>query len=159
MARNGWFERMLFRLSRSVRIKAGWLVALAYLFCVVAPSGALALGISAPCLSDDAVPAALVPVHYEPSHMHAEGAAHQHASDHAQADDHHHAAAQDAPAGHHHGGKGKPGPCCATMCVTALPADLPSIAKPVQPISTCAPEIAVRVHSEAPARLYRPPIG
>jgi len=138
-------------------MKAGWLVALAYLFCVVAPSGALALGISAPCLTDDAVPAGLVPVHHQMSHMHADDAAHDRAKNHSH--DHHPIAAQDAPAEHHHDGKGKPGPCCATMCVTALPADLPSIAKPVQPISTCAQEITVRVPSEAPPQLYRPPIA
>jgi hypothetical protein len=150
---------MLFRLSRSVRIKAGWLVALAYLFCVVAPSAALALGTSAPCLTDDAALAGLVPVHHQTSHLHADDAAHDHAMNHTQTHDHHHIAAQDAPAEHHHDGKGKPGSCCATMCVTALPADLPSIAKPVQPISTCAPEIAVRVPGEASPRLYRPPIA
>jgi hypothetical protein len=72
---------------------------------------------------------------------------------------HHQTAAQDAPAEHHHDGKGTPGPCCAMTCVTALPADLPSIAKPVQPMSTCAPEIALRVRGEAPPLLYRPPIA
>jgi hypothetical protein len=145
---------MLFRLSRSVRMKAGWVVALAYLFCVVAPAAALAWGTSAPCLADDGELADLVPAHHQTSHMHSGDAAHDHAKTH----DHHQAAAQDAPAEHHHHGKGTPGPCCAMMCVTALPADLPSIAKPLQPISTCAPEITVRVHSEAPPLLYRPPI-
>jgi len=145
---------MFLRLTRSVRMKAGWLVALAYLFCVVAPAAALAWGTAAPCLTDDTVLADLVLAHHQTSHMHVDNAAHDHAKSHG----HHQAAAQDAPADHHHDGKGKPGPCCAMMCVTALPADLTSIAKPVQPISTCAPEIAVRVHSEAPPLLSRPPI-
>ncbi|WP_247382380.1 MULTISPECIES: hypothetical protein [unclassified Bradyrhizobium] len=154
MARDRYFGRMLLQLTRSVRMKVGWLVALAYLFCVVAPAAALALGTAAPCLTDDAVLADLVPAHRQTSHIHAGNTAHDHAKSHG----HDHAAAQDAPAQHHHDGKGKPGPCCGTMCMTALPADLPDIAKPVQPISTCAPEIAIRVHSEAPPLLYRPPI-
>ncbi|WP_247424436.1 hypothetical protein [Bradyrhizobium sp. 139] len=139
-------------------MKAGWLVALAYLFCAVAPAAALAWGTAAPCLTDNAVVADPVPAHHQTSDMHTDNAVHDHAKSHAKSPGHHQAAAQDAPAEHHHDGKGKPGPCCAMMCVTALPADLPSIAKPVQPISTCAPEIAVRVHSEAPPLLYRPPI-
>jgi hypothetical protein len=70
---------------------------------------------------------------------------------------HHQAAAQDAPTQHHHDGKA--GPCCAMMCVSALPADLPGIAKPLQPISACAPEIVVSLHSAAPPQRYRPPIA
>lgn len=153
---------MFLWLTRSVRIKAGWLIALAYLFCAVAPAAALAWGTSAPCLTDDAVLADPVPAHHQTSHIHADDAAHDHAKSPAKSPakphGHHQAAAQDVPAEHHHDGKGKPGSCCAMMCVTALPADLPSIAKPVLPISICAPEIAVRVHSEAPPLLYRPPI-
>ncbi|WP_245328866.1 hypothetical protein [Bradyrhizobium centrolobii] len=45
------------------------------------------------------------------------------------------------------------------MCVSALPAALPDIAKPIQPVSACAPEVAASLHSEAPPLLYRPPIA
>ena len=89
-----------------------------------------------------------------PSHVHG-GSSHDHANMHA----HHQTAAQDVPATHHHDGKGTAGPCCAMMCATALPAALPDIAKPLQPISACAPEIALGVHSQAPPLLYRPPIA
>jgi hypothetical protein len=87
------------------------------------------------------------------SHMH-DGASHDHAGVHA----HHQTATQDGPASHHHDSKGKAGPCCAMMCVSALPADLPVFAKPLQPISACSPEIVASLHSTAPPLLYRPPI-
>jgi hypothetical protein len=141
---------MLLQLTRSMRIRVGRIVALAYLFCVLAPAAALAWGSGpAPCL-DDALLADLVPVHH---HMHGDSP-HDHAGVYA----HHQTTAQDTPAPHHHDGKGKVGPCCAMMCVVALPADLPSVAKPLQPISACAPEIVAILHSEAPPLLYRPPI-
>ena len=41
---------MFVRLTRPVRAKAGWFVALLYLFCVLAPGVALALGDAASCL-------------------------------------------------------------------------------------------------------------
>jgi len=147
---------MSLQLKRSMRMRVGWLMALAYLFCIFAPAAALAWGHGpAPCL-DDALLADLVPVHHQmpASHMHGDSP-HDHAGMHA----HHQTAAQDTPAPHHHDGKGKVGPCCAMMCVSALPADLPSVAKPLQPISACAPEIVASLHSEAPPLLYRPPIA
>ena len=100
--------------------------------------------------------AELVPAHHhmQANHQHGE-TSHDHAAAHA----HHHTAAQDAPDSHHHGGKGTAGPCCAMMCVTALPADLPSVAKPLQPVSACAPEILASLHSAAPPLHYRPPIA
>jgi hypothetical protein len=146
---------MLLRLTRSMRIRVGRIVALAYLFCVLAPAAALAWGSGpAPCL-DDALLADLVPVHHQmqAGHLHGD-VSHDHSGPHA----HHQTAAGDVPAPHHHDGKGAVGPCCAMMCVSALPADLPVVAKPVQPISACAPEIVVSLRSEAPPLLYRPPI-
>jgi hypothetical protein len=146
---------MLLRLTRSMRIRVGRIIALAYLFCVLAPAASLALGNGpAPCL-DDSLLADLVPVHHQmqASHTHG-GASHHHEGVHA----HHQTAAHDAPAPNHHDGKGTPGPCCAMMCVSALPADLPSVAKPLQPVSACSPEIVASLHSAAPPLLYRPPI-
>ncbi|MCS3727485.1 hypothetical protein [Bradyrhizobium betae] len=147
---------MLLQLTRSMRIRVGRLVALAYLFCVLAPAASLAWGAGpAPCL-DGAILADLVPAHHQMQADHMHGvASHDHAGPHA----HHQTAAQDTPAQHHHDGKGKAGPCCAMMCVSALPADLPAVAKPVLPISACAPDIVVSLHSEAPPLLYRPPIA
>ncbi|MCK1424512.1 hypothetical protein IVB14_11080 [Bradyrhizobium sp. 180] len=147
---------MLLRLTRSMRIKLGRFVALAYLFCVVAPAAGLAWSNGpAPCL-DEAVLADLVPAHHQMAASHAhDGTSHHHAGSHT----HHQTAEQDAPASHHHGGKGTVGPCCAMMCVSALPADLPSVAKPLLPVSACAPEIVAILHSAAPPLHYRPPIA
>ncbi|UPK25832.1 hypothetical protein IVB26_31745 [Bradyrhizobium sp. 195] len=147
---------MLLRLTRSMRIRVGRIIALAYLFCVIAPAASLAWGSGpAPCL-DDAILADLVPAHHQMQAGHVHGAAsHDHAGPHA----HHQKAAQDAPASDHHGGKGTVGPCCAMMCVSALPADLPVVATPVQPTSTCAIELVASLHSAAPAQRYRPPIA
>ncbi len=147
---------MLLQLTRAMRIKVGRIIALAYLFCVLAPAASLAWGSSpAPCL-DETLLADLVPLHHQMpgGHMH-DGVPHDHAGAHA----HHQAAAQDAPASHHHGGKGTAGPCCAMMCVSALPADLPTVAKPTAPVSACAPEIVASLHSTAPPLHYRPPIA
>ena len=56
---------MLLRLTRSMRIRVGRIIALAYLFCVLAPAASLAWGSGpAPCL-DDALLADLVPVHHQ----------------------------------------------------------------------------------------------
>jgi hypothetical protein len=145
---------MLRQLTRSMRIRVGRLVVLAYLFCVLAPAAALAWGHGpAPCL-DDALPT--VPVHHQMSASHTHGGpTHDHAGMHP----HHQAAAQDVPAPHHHDGKDHVGPCCAMMCISALPADLPSVAKPLQPVSACAPEIVACLHSAAPPLHYRPPIA
>src|SRR5947209_20418791 len=90
---------MLLRLTRSMRIRVGRIIALAYLFCVLAPAASLAWGGGpAPCFGDEALLADLAPVHQQISagHMHGD-MTHDHAGMHA----HHQAAAQDAPAPHH----------------------------------------------------------
>lgn len=142
---------MLQHLTRSIRVRLGWLIALAYLFCVLAPGAALALGTApAPCLSDElhVVP---VPV----AHMHADRTSHDHGGIHA----HHHADAAGVPTKHGHDGKSSPGPCCAMTCATALPADLPMLVKPSQPMSVCISEAYRSVRGKAPPLLYRPPIA
>ncbi|WP_245452241.1 hypothetical protein [Bradyrhizobium forestalis] len=138
-----------------MRIRVGRLVALAYLFCVLAPAASLAWGSGpAPCL-DEARLADLVPAHHQmASHVHGD-ASHEHAGTYA----HHQTAAKDIPAQHRHGGKGTVGSCCGMMCVSALPADLPEVAKPLLPVSACAPEIMASLHSAAPPQHYRPPIA
>jgi hypothetical protein len=142
---------MLLRLTRSIRVKVGWLVAMAYLLCVLAPGAALAFGIGpTPCFGDE-LPDALV----SSTQVHA-GGAHDHGGMHA----HHQTAdASGAPDRHDHHGKASPGPCCAMLCVTALPADLPTMVKPSQPISLCASEVYVGLPGQAPPLLYRPPIA
>jgi hypothetical protein len=151
---------MFVRLTRPVRAKAGWFVALLYLFCVLAPGVALALGDAASCLVHQSGMAAAAHVHAAVQPEHA--ASHQHHE--MQGDQHtmHRADAGHAMPGHtehQHDNKGSPGPCCAMLCVSAIAADLPAIAKPVQPISLCVAENFQRLPDKAPPLHYRPPIA
>ncbi|WP_245350581.1 hypothetical protein [Bradyrhizobium sp. UFLA03-84] len=148
------------RLNRSGRVRAGCSIILAYLFCVLAPSVALAFGAPFPCLTDEVQPAVAAHLHEaSPPMAHAEGVAHDHAThDHGGMHVQHAADAAASHAKHSHDGKGSPGPCCTLMCVSALPADLPLVAGPLHPIATRLAEARQILHSQAPARLYRPPI-
>ncbi|WP_247783608.1 hypothetical protein [Bradyrhizobium sp. 170] len=151
---------MFVRLTRPVRAKAGWFVALIYLFCVLAPGVALAVGDAASCLAHQSGMAAAAHVHdgVQPQHP----ASHQH---HAmQADEHemHRADTGNATqehTKHQHDGKGSPGPCCAMLCLSAIAADLPAIAKPSPPISRCVFGNFQHLPGKAPPLLYRPPIA
>jgi hypothetical protein len=140
-----------------MRAKAGWFVALLYLFCVLAPGVALALGDAASCLMSEIPTNAATHVHDGTQPMHAASAAHQHGEAHQ-----HHADAGGAThdhAKHQHDGKGTPGPCCAMLCVSAIATDPPAVATPTQPISLCVSENFQRLPGEAPPLLYRPPIA
>lgn len=129
---------MFLRITRTIRIRTGWLIALGYLACVLMPGAALALGTGpAPCLDVDI---AIGAIRDHAMHMH------------------HHADGGDPSTAHHHDGKASPGPCCAMMCVTALPAALPTVVGPSQPVSTCTAEGDLSLPGEAPPLLYRPPI-
>jgi hypothetical protein len=148
---------MFVRLTRRKRVKAGWFAALLYLFCVLAPGVALALGDAASCLVHRTGTAA-VQVHegaqHADAHQHHQMQADQHATHHADAGH-----AMPGHAKHQHDGKGAMGPCCAVLCVSAITADLPAIEKPSQPRSVCVSENLQRLPGEAPPRLYRPPIA
>lgn len=139
-----------------MRVKAGWYAALLYLFCVLAPGAALALGDAASCLVTK-----IAHVHGDSSHRH--HAAHEQSSHHADAGavQHDHAGHDLAKHDHakHGHDKASPGPCCAMLCVSAIAADLPALAKPSQPISACIAENFQRLPGKAPPLLYRPPIA
>src|SRR5262249_27842261 len=127
--------------------------------CVVSPAAALALGSGPePCFLDDVLPVALVSAHHEPApamHMHADGRMHDHAAVHA----HDHADGS-APAGHHHHDRRTlPRPCCAMLCIVAIPADLPGFAEPAQPVASRIAEADLSITGRAPPLLYRPPIA
>jgi hypothetical protein len=151
---------MFVRLTRPVRARAGWFVALLYLFCVLAPGVALAVGDAASCLVHQSGMAAAAHVHegvqpqHPASHQHHEMQADQHAMHPADAD---HAMPEHTR--HQHDGKGSPGPCCAMLCVSAIAADPPAVANPVQPISLCVSENFQRLLGKAPPLPYRPPIA
>lgn len=151
---------MFVRLTRPARAKAGWFAALLYLFCVLAPGAALAVGDAAACLGHQLGMATAAHVHEaappQPaaSHQYHAMQADQPAMDHADAGH-----VMPGHAQHQHGGKTSPGPCCAMLCVSAIAADPPAVAKPVQPISLCVSENFQRLPGEAPPLLYRPPIA
>lgn len=148
---------MLVRLTKPVRAKAGWLVALLYLLCVLAPGVALALGDAASCLMTELPASGAAHIQDGAQPVHAASVAPQHGEEHQ-----HRADAGGAThdhAEHQHGGKGSAGPCCAMLCISAIATDSPAVATPVQPISFCVPEIFQRLPGEAPPLLYRPPIG
>jgi hypothetical protein len=149
---------MFVGLTRRKRVKAGWFAALLYLFCVLAPGVALALGDAASCLLPQSGTAATMQAHegaqHAASHQHHEMQADQHAT--LQADAGH---AMPGHTKHQHDGKGSMGPCCAVLCVSAITANLPAVTKPLQPRSVCVSENFQRLPGEAPPLLYRPPIA
>ena len=141
-----------------MRASAGWFAALLYLFCVLAPGAALALGDAASCLLPQSGTAATMHGHEGAPHANA----HQHHEMQADQQATHHADAGHAMPGHtkhQHDGKGSMGPCCAVLCVSAIAANLPAVAKPSQPRSICVSESLQRLPGEAPPLHYRPPIA
>lgn len=151
---------MFVRLTRPMRAKAGWFIALLYLFCVLAPGVALALGDAASCHVQQLGTATAAHGHDGVQAEHA--AAHRYLA--MQADQHamHHADAGHAIPGHaehQHDDKASPGPCCAMLCISAIAAEPPAVVKPVQPISLCGAENIQRLWGEAPPLLFRPPIA
>lgn len=139
-----------------MRRKAGWFAALLYLFCALAPGVALALGDAASCLIVDIQTTAVA--HTDEDALHAAGSSHHHH----EVQGSHQADASPAThdhARHEHHGKTSPGPCCAMLCLSAIAADLPAIAKPSQPLSVCLSESFERLPGKAPPLLYRPPIA
>lgn len=159
---------MFVGLTRTKRLRAGWLVALAYLFCVLAPTISFALpgGHATPyCLTDEDHVPGVVHVHNEGivPHVHKDGHVHDHSSvkTHVHAAGDHHAksvALNDgsAPAKAPHSSDGQ---CCGLMCVTALPATLVDVAKPSMPKAVREAESYRKLTDNAPPQRYRPPIS
>jgi len=159
---------MFVSLTRTKRLRAGWLVALAYLFCVLAPTISFALpgGHATPyCLTDDDHVPGVVHVHNEGivPHVHKDGDVHDHSGVQGQA----HVAGElhaksialndgSAPAKAPHSLDGK---CCGLKCVTALPAMLINIAKPSVPRSVREAESYRTLTNNTPPQRYRPPIS
>ena len=131
-ARHSWYRKgidgyMLVRLTRRKRLRAGWLIALAYLLCVLAPTISYALpGAHTParCLTDENHVPGMVHVHSEPQHVHADGHAHDHAAAQglAAGDDDSMSMTSDSTSVPEKAKHSSDGQCCGLMCVTALPA-------------------------------------
>jgi hypothetical protein len=143
------------------------LLALVYLFCVLAPAMSFAFADgarAAPCLTEDEHGMGIVHVHEHvgavPQHVHEDGRSHDHGSSAvaAASDDGQTAAATtgSSPLDHH---KSSGGQCCGMVCVSALPATSTGFVAPSAPTSRCASESYRNVAGNSPPTLYRPPIS
>lgn len=171
---------MLSGLSRSGRSKAAWCIALAYLFCILAPGLSFALGGGdrpAPCIVEDHGPG--MHRHQQPldmtaapldhaGHAHGtamhEGAAHDPSShmmlaDGALATLHQAAAADEATAPVTHSPKAADTRCCGLISLSAIPASAIVLVKPSAQPTLCETEGCHAIADNAPPRLYRPPIS
>ena len=129
---------MFVRLTRTERRKAGWLLALAYVFCVLAPGASFAFT--------------------------GGGLAHDHSGIHALSgqpnsfgDMNTVGAEAPVPANGQHDALGAQ--CCSIVCVSALPATVMTIVNPTALTSACASENYRGVVDNTPSRRYRPPIS
>jgi hypothetical protein len=159
---------MLTSLTRLKRLRAGWIVALAYLLCVLAPTVSFALpgsGAITPCLTEAAHGPGIVHLHADApmQHVGIDGHGHDHAKLHTHASsgdlNRSLSMAIDAKSVPEKAPHSFDGQCCGLTCVTALPATLIDIAKPTSPTALCAIEGDRKVTDNAPPRLYRPPIS
>ena len=155
---------MMVRLARTHRLKAGWLVALAYLLCVLAPTISYALPGDhslAPCLTDEDHVPGMPHVHTGMATRHVDKDVHEHIGGHSHAD-----SGDDRSVSVALNGKSVPekaphsdGQCCGLMSVSALPANLIDIVSPPAPAAVCEAEGYRKVTDNSPSRLYRPPIS
>lgn len=146
---------MFVRLTRTRRLRAGWLFALIYLLCVLAPSASFAFGKNvAHCLTVDSFGLSPMQLHKATGaeHVHSDGMAHDHSGMHSIAEKE-----TSSPAKAPH--KSSDAQCCGLMCLTALPASLVDIV--TLPVLTvvCGSEPLRSVAENAPSRHYRPPIS
>jgi hypothetical protein len=155
---------MLVRLTRAKRWRAGWLLALVYLLCVLAPTISFALPgsqASSPCLTDAGHVPGIVHVHdVAAPRLHEDGHMHNHAAVPSDAGgDHAISTALNGASGPEKAPHSSDGQCCGLSCVTALPAALIDIAKPSAPTARCEAEGDRKVSDNAPPIHYRPPIS
>lgn len=159
---------MFVRLTRAKRMRAGRLVALVYMLCVLAPSLSFALPGSnavSPCLTDANHVAGVMHAHAKASapHLHADGHIHNHATAHFYASPSDSvaaikasAASEQLPSKSSHSSDGQ---CCGLMCLSAIPATLVEIVTPSVPTACKEVERYREVADNGPSRRYRPPIA
>jgi hypothetical protein len=151
-------------------MRAGWVVALVYLLCIMAPTLSYALPgehAVAPCITVEGVMSGSMHMHDEavqPMHAHLDGQMHDHSPVHAIAtsddDQSSMSAAMDGDeAPSKKGPHTTSGQCCALMCVSAMPAPLFDIAMPSMPTVVRIVTSYRAVADNAPAVHYRPPIA
>ena len=162
---------MFVRLTRAKRLRAGCLLALIYLFCVLAPGISFAFSDGArtePCLASENHGLSIVHVHEygegASQNVHRDGHVHEYPGGEAQFNnwknlDSAILAADEtpAPANDHHKAPGAQ--CCGIVCLSALPTTVVDVVKPMMPRSVCASENYRSVADRAPLQHYRPPIS
>lgn len=156
---------MLVRLGRAKRFRAGRLLALIYMLCVLAPNMSFAFSDGtrdAPCLTDEDHVVGFMHVHEAvpvAQHVHEDGREHKHTGAFSadRADLKSAAAETSSPLGGEH--KTHRGQCCGMVCVSALPATFVEFVQPFAPTSRCVSEIYRSVADNAPPTHYRPPIS
>ena len=157
---------MLVRLSGAKRLRAGRLLALVYLLCVLSPTLSFALP------SSQAVSPCLTIGEQAAGGMHSHAAAHDHGTHdhgngHAVAHSHtgasyHSTSVQAAAPSEQTPSKGSPshdGKCCGLMCLSALPATLVDVATPSAPRASTELDRFREVAESGPFERYRPPIA
>src|SRR5262249_34874087 len=139
---------MLVGLTRTTRMRAGWVVALAYLLCVLTPGLAFAFGgkeLIAHCLLNSTA-SQQQPVGQVHDHGH-----HQHGSHHADAAQ---AAAADQPSPSPRPDHASPGACCGTLCISAMPVAVAVVADPPSSVSACVTEPRLSLTDDPPPRHF-----
>jgi hypothetical protein len=156
---------MFVRLTKAGRLRAGLLVTLVYVLCILAPTLSFALPGSqavSPCLTDTNHVSGMMHFHagVSPAHFHAGGSMHDHAMAHSHASDGRDAAKAPGPTGQlpSKGAYSSDGQCCGLMCISALPASLVEIVTPPLPTVSQEVEGYIEVADNGPSRRYRPPI-
>lgn len=162
---------MFVRLTRADRPKAGWLLALVYLLCLIAPSISFAFSDGSraeQCLTGEKHGLGVGRVH-EPSrgpakHAPNDGHTHKHSitQEHFGVSDGHKDTvyvADETPAPTNGPDKSPGTQCCEVACLSALPATAIDIVKPTAPTSICASENYRNAADSALPRVYRPPIA
>lgn len=158
---------MLVGLTRNYRIRAGWFVALIYLFCVLAPAISYALPgeYAVPCLSDENLTPELVHVHGKASSLSVlqDGHAHRHSeglmATNIQSDHNLVSTTVDEKSTNQNTPHSSDARCCGLMCVSAVPANLVDIVVPSAPKTIGDVGGYLKATDNAPATLYRPPIS
>jgi|GEM_PF-861016 hypothetical protein len=162
---------MFVHLTKAKRLRAGWLLALVYLLCVVAPSFSFALSDgprTALCPTNGSHQTSIMHVHQSgarilqdvqrDSRAHAHPAVYSHVGMSDTTDDPISIAGETSvPTDDHHQSSGMQ--CCGMICVNALPAALVEVVRPSQPTSRFASEIYWHLADNDPPRQYRPPIS
>ena len=141
-------------LTKNLRRRAAILIAVAYAFCVLAPSATLAV-VDIPtvfhCISELSAKSAPA------EHVHADGVTHRHDQGGHDHGTHDHGAAPDHQSDD--SGKGHAGTCCGLFCVSAIAHDPGLTLGVTTPASSAVATVANHLAGRAPGPLQRPPIA